>query len=408
MTFKVDIRQAQRTIVVPDGRTVLDAALAENIPYPHGCRSGRCGSCKSRLTSGDVELLDHTRFALSDEEKAQGLILACRALPKTDAAVVWLGGEEDVADHPHRRLRCRVVGIEDATHDIKRTRLAVRDDAPLVFSAGQYARVTFPGAPPRDYSMANWPDEPELEFHVRRIPSGAATARVHGLLRLGDPVTVEGPLGSSYLRDTHAGPILCVAGGSGLAPIKSIVETAVSLGMKQPIHIYFGVRGAHDLYLVDHFEGLEARHANVTFTPVLSEALPQPTWRTGLVTDAVAQDWQDLDGWKAYVAGPPAMVDAAMAVTTSRGLRQQDLHADVFFTPEEADAAWVKKALLREEPKENTHEHRTSGKSLRRLGQDDPLLREDRTDPESLPLGCRLSQLWPDRRAHPPFHPPVA
>lgn len=339
MTFKVDIRQAGRVITVPEGRTILEVALAEEIAYPHGCRSGRCGSCKSRLVSGEVDLLEHTRFALSDEEKAQGLILACRALPRSDAFVAWLGGDEELADHPRRRLRCRVVGIEDATHDIKRVRLAVEDGAPLLFSAGQYARVTFPGAPPRDYSMASWPGEPELEFHIRRIPGGAATVRVHARLKLGDRVAVDGPLGSSYLREKHAGPILCIAGGSGLAPIKSIVETALGQGMKQPIHVYFGARTERDLYLVDHFEGLEARHTNLTFTPILSAASPQPRWRTGFVTDAIVQDLQDLDGWKAYVAGPPVMVDAAIEVTTSRGLRPQDLHADVFFTPEEADVA---------------------------------------------------------------------
>jgi CDP-4-dehydro-6-deoxyglucose reductase/ferredoxin-NAD(P)+ reductase (naphthalene dioxygenase ferredoxin-specific) len=187
--------------------------------------------------------------------------------------------------------------------------------------------------------MANRPGDPELEFHIRRVPGGAATARIHALLKLGDAVTVEGPFGSSYLREKHAGPILCVAGGSGLAPIKSIVETALAHGMRQPIHVYFGARTERDLYLVDHFQGLEARHTNLTFTPVLSEAAPQPRWRTGLVTDAVGQDLQDLDGWKAYVAGPPAMVDAATAIATSRGLRPQDLHADVFFTPEEAPAS---------------------------------------------------------------------
>lgn len=339
MTKTVEIRQAGLAIAVPEGRTILEVALAEGIPYPHGCRSGRCGSCKSRLVSGEVDLLDHSRFALSDEEKAQGLILACRALPKTDALVAWLGGDEEVADHPRRRLRCRVVAIEEATHDIKRVRLAVEEGAPLAFSAGQYARVTFPGAPPRDYSMANWPGEPELEFHIRRVPGGAATARIHALLKLGDAVTVEGPFGSSFLREKHAGPILCVAGGSGLAPIKSIVETALAHGMKQPMHVYFGARTERDLYLVDHFEGLEARHTNLTFTPVLSEAPPQAKWRAGFVTDAVGQDLQDLDGWKAYVAGPPAMVDAAMQVASGRGLRPQDLHADVFFTPDEASAA---------------------------------------------------------------------
>jgi len=333
----VDIRSAGRVIPVPDGRTVLEVALEEGIPYPHGCRSGRCGSCKSRLIAGEVDLLDHTRFALSDEEREQGLILACRALPRTDLALAWLGGDEETADHPLRRLQARVVIVEDATHDIKRIRLAV-DAEPLAFSAGQYARLTFPGAPPRDYSMANWPGDPELEFHIRRVPGGAATERIHGRLRVGDTVRVEGPFGSSYLREKHAGPVLCVAGGSGLAPIKSVVETAVAHGMKQPIHIYFGARTDRDLYLVDHFEGLEARHSNLTFTPVLSEAPAQRRWRSGLVTDAVAQDLTDLDGWKAYVAGPPAMVEAAMEVTRARGLRPDDLHADIFFTPEEIAA----------------------------------------------------------------------
>jgi len=339
MPFKIGIPQAGRLIEVPEGRTILATALELGIDYPHGCRSGRCGSCKSRLVTGEVDLLDHSRFALSDEEKAQGLILACRALPKTDATVTWLGGEEERAAHPRRRLRCRVVAVEDATHDIKRARLTVEAGGPFAFSAGQYARVTFPLAPTRDYSMANWPGDPELEFHIRRVPGGAATERIHALLKLGDPVVVEGPFGSSFLREKHAGPILCIAGGSGLAPIKSIVETALAHGMRQPIHVYFGVRTERDLYLVGHFEGLEARHANLTFTPVLSEAPPQPKWRTGFVTDAVGQDLHDLDGWKAYVAGPPVMVDAAMQVTTARGLRAQDLHADVFFTPEEADAA---------------------------------------------------------------------
>ena len=339
MTKTVEIRQAGRIIQVPEGRTILEAALEDGISYPHGCRSGRCGSCKSRLVTGEVDLLEHTRFALSDEERAQGLILACRALPRTDAAVAWLGGDEELDDHPRRRMRCRVVSIEDATHDIKRVRLAVHEGGPFAFTAGQYARIEFPGAPARDYSMASWPGDPELEFHVRRVPGGATTERIHALLRLGDAVTVEGPYGSSYLREQHTGPILAVAGGSGLAPIKSIVETALAQGLKQPIHVYYGARTERDLYLIDHFEGLEARHTNLTFSPVLSEAPPQPRWRTGFVTDAVSQDLHDLDGWKAYVAGPPPMVEATMRVTTSRSLRPEDLHADVFFTPEEADAA---------------------------------------------------------------------
>ena len=338
MTKHVEIGQAGRIIAVPEGVTILDAALADGIAYPHGCRSGRCGVCKSRLLNGEVNLLNHSRFALSDEEKAQGLILACRAIPTTDATVAWLGGDEETPSHPRRQLNCRVAAIVDATHDIKRIQLVIEGVEPLVFTAGQYARLTFPGAPTRDYSMANVPGEQALEFHIRRVPGGSATQHVHTLIKPGDSVMVEGPFGSSYLRERHTGPILCIAGGSGLAPIKGIVDAAIAKGMKQPIHVYFGVRSERDLYLVDHFIGLAQRHPNLTFTPVLSDAPPAVQWRTGFVTDALAKDLQDLDGWQAYVAGPPSMVEAAMQICTARGLRSKDLYADVFFTPREASA----------------------------------------------------------------------
>lgn len=350
MTKNVDIRQAGRTITVPEDVTILEAALADGISYPHDCHSGRCGSCKSRLVSGEVDLLDHSRFALSDEEKAQGLILACRAIPTTNAIVAWLGGDEETPSYPRRRLNRRVTAIADATHDIKHIQLVIdRADPlaadPLAFTAGQYARLTFPGAPTRDYSMASGPGERAFEFHIRRVLGGAATQRIHALLKLGDPVLLEGPFGSSYLREQHAGPILCVAGGSGLAPIKGIVEAAIARGMKQPIHVYkqpihvyFGARSDCDLYFVNHSEGLAQRHPNLTFTPVISDATWGARWRTGFVTDAVAKELQDFDGWKTYVAGPPPMVEAAMQICMASGLRSGDLHADVFFSPGEASA----------------------------------------------------------------------
>ncbi|MDD2056904.1 2Fe-2S iron-sulfur cluster-binding protein [Pseudomonas sp. GD03860] len=330
---QIEIRQAGRTIVVPDGMTILEAALADGIAYPHGCRSGRCGSCKSRLISGEVELLEHSRFALSQEEKCLGLVLACRALPRTDAIVAWLGGDEQLPVHPRRQLNCRVKAIDNATHDIKRIQLDIGEAEPLAFTAGQYAQLTFPGAPGRDYSMANRPGERVLEFHIRRVPDGATTGRVHQLLQPGDPVALEGPFGSACLREQHTGPILCIAGGSGLAPIKAIVEAAVAQGMKQPIHVYFGARSERDLYLVEHFQALARQYANLRFIPVLSDVAVTGHWRTGYVTDAIAHDLADLDGWKAYVAGPPLMVEAAMQITQARALRTEDLHADVFFTP---------------------------------------------------------------------------
>ncbi|MGF6177599.1 2Fe-2S iron-sulfur cluster-binding protein [Ensifer sp. 4252] len=334
MTAKlVDIRPVGTSLEVQVGQTILDAALAAGIAYPHGCKSGRCGACKSRLIGGEVELFQHSPFALTDEEKADGLILACRALPLTATAVAWLGSDDGDAVHPPRRLVGIVTNLDDLTHDIKLVRIATQDGPHLRFAAGQFAQVSFDGVPARSYSMANRPGDAGLEFHIRRVPGGVTSQHVHNRLKPGDKATLEFPLGSSYLRQHHSGSILCVAGGSGLAPIKAIVETALAHGITHPIHVYFGVRGERDLYLVEHFHALAKRHRNLSFTPVLSDA-QSTQYRTGFVTRAVEKDLSDLGGWKAYVAGPPSMVDAAMEITFARGLRQDDMHADVFFTPE--------------------------------------------------------------------------
>lgn len=338
MGFVVSIRQHPDPIIVEAGGTILETALAQGVPYPHGCRSGNCGACKSRLECGEVELSPYSPFALSDAERADGLILACRAVPWSDAAVTWLEAD-DVVVHPQRRLVCKVVGLEQMTHDIRRVRLDIGSGGPFTFSAGQYATLRFSGLPPRDYSMANRPDEPALEFHIRRMGEGSASAYASETLRLGEEIIVEGPFGSSWLREKHGGPIVAMAGGSGLAPIKSIVDTALAAGMGQPIQLYFGARDERDIYLEDHFRGLAARHANFLFTPVLSQPSGATARRVGLVHEAVAQDLGELDGAKAYLAGPPPMVEAATTLLVKQlGMRREDVHADAFYTEAEKQA----------------------------------------------------------------------
>jgi CDP-4-dehydro-6-deoxyglucose reductase/ferredoxin-NAD(P)+ reductase (naphthalene dioxygenase ferredoxin-specific) len=333
MSFKVRIASADRTIEVPTGATILEAALDAGIAYPHGCQSGNCGACKSHLASGEVAMEGYSEFALSDEEKDRGLILACRAVPWEDSEVAWLD-EDDLIVHPRRLLACKVVGLDDATHDIKRVRLGIVSGGPFDFSAGQYASLTFDGCPPRDYSMANVPGDPTLEFHIRRTADGAASMHVARKLKLGDDVRVEGPFGTSYLRESHRGPIIAVAGGSGMAPLKSIVEQALAKELPQHIHFYFGVRSERDLYLHDHFADLASKHGNLHFTPVLSERAG-PGRRTGLVHEAVAADFDEFDGCKAYLAGPPVMVEAATKLFERRGMRRVDVHADAFYTAAE-------------------------------------------------------------------------
>jgi CDP-4-dehydro-6-deoxyglucose reductase/ferredoxin-NAD(P)+ reductase (naphthalene dioxygenase ferredoxin-specific) len=334
MTVAVTIRQWPKPIAVEIGESLLEAALRHGVPYPHGCRSGNCGACKSRLFEGDVELSPYSEFALSEDEREAGLILACRATVETPAEIGWCE-VDDLVVHPRRVLDCRVVDLDDATHDIKRVALAIEGGGPYTFSAGQFASVTFPGQKPRDYSMANRPGGDTVEFHIRTVAGGEASTFVARGLKIGDRVRLEGPLGSSYLRDHHTGPILALAGGSGLAPIKSIVETALSQGKRQPIGLYFGVRDERDLYLQDHFARLADEFRNLRFVPVLSEPSTPTGRRTGFLHEAVASDHVDLDGAKAYVAGPPVMVEAMTPVLIARGLRREDIHADAFYTEAE-------------------------------------------------------------------------
>jgi naphthalene 1,2-dioxygenase ferredoxin reductase component len=340
MSFKVRIASADRIIDVPTGETILDAAIDAGVSYPFGCQSGNCGACKSHLIRGQVTMEGYSEFALSDEEKARGLILACRAMPSEDSEVAWID-EDDLIVHPRRVLATKVASIDDATHDIKRVRLEIVSGGPFDFSAGQFASVTFESCAPRDYSMANVPGDPVLEFHVRRSTGASVSAYVADRLKVGDPVRVEGPFGASHLRESHRGAIIAVAGGSGIAPIKSIVERALALGLPQHIYLYFGVRSERDLYLHDHFVELAKKHPTLHFIPVLSEG-DGLTRRCGLVHEAVAADFDEFDGCKAYLAGPPVMVEAATRLMEQRDMRRLDIHADAFYTAEEMARAGKK------------------------------------------------------------------
>lgn len=329
--------QVGRRIPVEDGRTILDAALAAGIAYPHACRSGRCGACKSKLLGGRVTLGRHSPFALTDEERAGGLVLACRAVPDEDVTLAWLDGADAVADVPVVAQEAVVTALVGLTHDIRGVRLRLADRASFDFLPGQYLRFTMDGAPPRDYSIASRPDEPEIQLEVRGVPKGRTSSRILYGLAVGDRVRIEGPFGSAFLRPGHDGPIIAVAGGSGLAPIRSIVESALRADPDRRVRLYFGARAERDVYHADRFERLAATHPNLAYIPVLSGETTAGR-RHGRVPEVLAEDRLDVAGAKAYVAGPPAMVEAATTALREAGLAASDIHADVFFTPETNDA----------------------------------------------------------------------
>jgi CDP-4-dehydro-6-deoxyglucose reductase/ferredoxin-NAD(P)+ reductase (naphthalene dioxygenase ferredoxin-specific) len=179
--------------------------------------------------------------------------------------------------------------------------------------------------------MANRPDEGTLEFFVRQVPRGQASGYVFTSLHVGAEVTVSGPLGNAYLRENHRGPLLAVAGGSGLAPIKSIVETALKNDAARQIHLYVGVRDERDVYLEPYLQELGQRHPGLSTHVVLSEASRASARRTGLVSAAVLEDIRSFEGFKAYVAGPPPLVEALQRELEAKGMARRDIHADAFY-----------------------------------------------------------------------------
>lgn len=231
---------------------------------------------------------------------------------------------------PARRFDAEVVSVAAATADIAIVRLAPVEAPPLAFRAGQFCRLGFGDLPLRDYSMANAPADPVLAFHIRHTGGDGASAYVAKRLRVGERVRVAGPFGAAYLRPGGRRRLLAVAGGSGLAPIASIVETALAEAPARSIALYFGARTPADLYLETHFRALAARHPGLRYRPVIACAEGAVGHRVGLVSAVAAAELTEADAIEAHVAGPPAMVAATVAALGARGVPAARIHADAF------------------------------------------------------------------------------
>ena len=334
MPFKVKITNGDE-IIVDDGNTILESALDQGIDFPHGCRTGNCGACKSRKKSGEIEMSPFSEFALDEEEEKQGLILACRSVPWSDCEIEILN-EDDENDKNNleiKNLKCEVINIKKVTRDIFIINLKLNDKNIFEFKAGQYAELFIGDCKEKHFSMANSPKTSELEFHIKTLDGGEVSNYVKNDLKLGEIITVKGPYGNAYLREKHKGPIIAVAGGTGLAPILSIIEYSQEIELKQPINIYYGAQSEQELYFTEQLDMITKANNNLKFYPVTSEKSKNKTIRQGLVTDAVIEDINDFDGYKAYLAGPPKMVESAEKILTNKGIRKVDIHSDAFYTP---------------------------------------------------------------------------
>jgi ferredoxin-NAD(P)+ reductase (naphthalene dioxygenase ferredoxin-specific) len=315
-----------RTLNVASGANLLAMLREHQIPISYSCMAGRCGTCRCKVISG--VLLENGRESKVTHPDDEGYVLACMSTLTGDC-VIEVPDADDIVTHPARIIKATVTSIETLTHDIRCLRLA--PSKPLSFSAGQYANLQFTPEHIRPYSMANVPGSDALEFHVRLVPGGRVTGYIEEQLKVGDQVRVSGPLGTAYLRGRHTGPMLCVAGGTGLAPVLSIVRTALGEGMDNPIHVYVGVRGPQDVYGLAWLRELEQQHGNLHVHVVVSSGNQHPQMRSGHVTDAFHADWKDLSGWRAYLCGAPPMVEAAALLAKRLGIAAQNVHADAFY-----------------------------------------------------------------------------
>lgn len=326
----VQIETSGDQFTVSPGTTILERALAEGIAYPHDCTVGTCGSCRTRLISGRVEAITPFGYTLSREELEAGYILACQALPKSDLVLdveIGASGDQDAL-----RQAASFIAANDLTHDIKR--VALRVDKPVNYKAGQYANVHWgDGSIHRSYSFAGAPEAggtTEPHFFIRHVPGGQFTDRLFDGSLAGEALELDGPHGNFWLREGK-GPIICIAGGSGLAPLLSLLQDAANRRVRRDCVLLFGGRGTRDLYAAEQIAAIRsAWTASFDFWPILSEE-ENPQYRHGFVTTYVAQALERLGpGAHGYMCGPPPMIDAGIAALTDAGIGLSDIHYDKF------------------------------------------------------------------------------
>lgn len=332
--MRVRVAKSDRTFSVEPGETLLDGALRAGLNLPHSCKSGNCGACRARLMDGEVRYPHGTPLGLSDGEVADGLILLCQARACGDVSIETFEAavpEEVVV----KRLPGRIERLAPLSHDVVAAYLKLPAAEPFDFSAGQYIDVLLSRGRRRSFSIASPPhDSRPLELHVRLAPGGEFTAPLFSGRMQGALLDIEGPLGHFVYREPAAGgaaaPMLLVGGGTGLAPLMSILRHVIETGLARDMTLFWGVRAEQDLYAHAALESLARRAPNLRYVPVLSE--PSSAWRglAGFVHRAVLAQVPDLARHDVYASGPPAMIEAIRREFTAAGVDPSRLWFDSF------------------------------------------------------------------------------
>lgn len=351
MTYEVTVEPTGEVIEVDEGQTILDAALRQGVWLPFACGHGTCGTCKCTVTDGDVDVGDASPFALMESERDDGVVLACCAMPESDVTIeADIDVDPDFAGHPVRDFVGTVTEIRDLSPTIKGIFFELDDE--MEFQAGQYINLHIPGVEgTRAFSIANKPsDSKTLELHVRQVPGGAGTTYLHEQLQVGDTLDVSGPYGQFFTRKSDDQDAIFIAGGSGLSSPQSMILELLEEGDSRQIYLFQGARNVAELYNREIFEQLAAEHDNFHYIPALNEPTEDDNWEgfTGFVHEAAKDHFDNkFSGHKAYLCGPPPMIDAAITTLMQGRLFERDIHMERFVTAADGAEEQTRSALFK-------------------------------------------------------------
>ena len=351
MSHELTIEPLGRSIEVEEGQTILDAALRAGIFLPHACGQGYCATCKVTVTDGEVDQGNASNFALMDYERDEGKVLACCAKLESDLVIeVEIEVDEDARDIPVRDYHGVVSRIEDLTPTIKGIWIKLDDGETLDFQAGQYINLNLPGELGfRAFSLASAPSSGnEIELNIRIVPGGAGTTWIHNELKAGDRLSLTGPYGRFFVHRSAGLPSLFMAGGSGLSSPRSMILDLLEEGSTLPITLVYGARNQAELYYHREFVELAARYPHFSYVPALSDEPADSDWQgfRGYVHEAAKAHFDnDFRGRKAYLCGPPLMIEACISTLMQGRLFERDIYTEKFISA--ADAQQVRSPLFK-------------------------------------------------------------
>jgi CDP-4-dehydro-6-deoxyglucose reductase len=331
--FQVKNINSGAIFTVNEGESVLTAALRQGVMLPYSCKNGTCGSCKGKLESGEVHYPFHPPLALSRAEIGAGCALLCQAEPVEDL-VIRVREIEAVRDIQVYKMPARVIEKTLMAAEVMLLRIKLPGAQRLQFLAGQYLEILLAGGKRRAFSIASAPQSEDIiELHIRHVEGGGFTGWVFDELQELDILRIEGPQGNFFIRNDQTGrPMILMGGGTGFAPLKSMIEDLLAHDDTRPLHLFWGVRERSELYLHDKAREWAANNDHIQYTSALSEPLDEDDDGSfkGFVHQAVLQQYPELSGFDIYMSGPPAMIDASRVAFLEKGAQQDRIFFDSF------------------------------------------------------------------------------